>query len=260
MYEAIKLFGGENEMRTETRIMRLTDSLKELAALGSPVDLEAGLTESEPDQLEIVQCGGVNDNALLELDHGRIGYMLSVCVTNQTSRPTYIIDLDLRVAWDEQMFDWLMPRTIKTDSAKRQKRGSYQLYKFPGKNGLELPVSEVVNGALMRGQSLRPRRPVSGWLLATGGIMPQALLNGDRVNATLSITTSDHVEHCREVDLRVERRRSIPNPSSPKTGLYGSSGIAARRLGIRAFVRHVGEDPGESQKAHITRPDEANQT
>jgi hypothetical protein len=246
-------------MRTENRIMSLGDSLKELAALGSPVDIAVGLTESESDPLDM-ECGGTNENALFELDDGRVGYMISVCVTNQTSRQMHIGDLELRTPWNEQLFAWLLPRPIKTRAVGSERSSNYQLYRFPGKAGFEFPFAQVVNHALMPGQSLRARRPLSGWLLATGGIMPQALSNGNCVNATLSITTSDHVEHCREVDLRVERRRPIPNPSSPKTGLYGSSGIAARRLGIRAFVRHVGEDPGESQKAHITRPDEANQT
>ncbi len=242
-------------MRTNNRIMSLGDSLKELAALGSPVDLAVAATESKSDPLEIVQCGGINDNAMLELDDGCIGYLISVSVTNQTSRPMHIVDLDLRTQWNEQLFDWLLPRAMKNRAPRSEKSSNYQLYRFPGKAGFEFPVSQVVNLALMPGQSLRPRRPVIGWLLAMGGIMPQALSNGDCVNATLSITTSDHVEHRREVDLRVERRSSMPSSSSPRAGLYGSSGIAAPRL-----VRDGGEHLGESQKADITRPDEADES
>jgi hypothetical protein len=78
-------------MRTENRIMSLGDSLKELAALGSPVDIAVGLTESESDPLDM-ECGGTNENALFELDDGRVGYMISVCVTNQTSRQMHIGD------------------------------------------------------------------------------------------------------------------------------------------------------------------------
>jgi len=237
-------------MRTETRIMSLSDSLKELAALGSPVDLEAGLAGTESARLEIVQCGGVNDNALLELDHGRIGYVLSVSVTNQTSRPMHIVDLELRTPWDEQLFDWSLPRTIETRARRSGKMSSYKVYLFPGKAGFEFPFAQVVNHALMPGQSLSPRRPVSGCLLATGGIMPQDLLNGNLINATLIITTSDHIEHCGQVGLRVERRKLTPKLPSPKAGLYSSSGIADRRLRLEDYIE-------EAQKAQITRADEA---
>lgn len=246
-------------MRTETTIMDLRDSLKELAALGSPVDLEVGVTDSESDRLEIVQCGGVNDNALLELDSGRIGYMLSVCVTNQTSRPMHIVDLELRTPWNEQLFDWLLPRTIKTTTRRSGKRSGYKVYLLPGKAGFEFPFAQVVNHALMPDQSLSPRRPVSGCLLATGGIMPQDLLNGNLINATLIITTSDHIEHCGQVDLRVERRKITPMLPSPKAGLYGSSGID-RPVRLESFVKDRVEDLEEAQKAQIARPDEVNQT
>jgi hypothetical protein len=40
--------------------------------------------------------------------------------------------------------------------------------------------------------------------------MPRTLSSRDQVNATLIITTSDHVEHCQQFRFCVERLGSMP--------------------------------------------------
>ena len=61
-----------NQNRTRQRIMSLRDSLRELAELGSPVDLSVATEESRPCKLEIQQVGGMHESRLFELEDGRI--------------------------------------------------------------------------------------------------------------------------------------------------------------------------------------------
>jgi hypothetical protein len=206
--------------KMECRIMRLEDSLKELANLGSPVDLAVVSKEYASDQLEIEQFGNPEDNKIFELEDGRTGYMLSVDLTNQTSKPMYIEDVELQSPWDEKLFEWLPPKTATFKNRKKAKASSYERYKFPGKNGLELPTEEVINHALTLGSRLFASRPVRGWLLATGGPMPDDLIQGAQINSTLIVTTSDHVEHRKQIVLWTERLQARPIRQKRPSGLF----------------------------------------
>jgi hypothetical protein len=81
--------------------------------------------------------------------------------------------------------------------------------------------------------------------------MPRILSSRDQVNATLIITTSDHVERCQQFRFCVERLGSTPKASRPKNGLYGSSEIADHPLPQQTFV---GPEDEERHKLDIAKP------
>jgi hypothetical protein len=242
----------------QRRIMKLKDSLHELAELGSPVDLAVAEAESNGRELEIEQSGGVCENRVFELEGGRIGYMADICITNQTARPMYVADVELCTPWEEDLFDWLVPQTITVTARKSKKSYSYEQYKFPGKNGLDLPTTKVINHALTFGKSLPPRRPICGWLLATGGFMPRNLLHGGWVDLTLVITTTDHAKYSERVHLWTERLEHRAPSSAPKPENRGlrqnqlrEHEISNGREGTAQNCRPSGEPPHAGISAAI---------
>jgi hypothetical protein len=206
--------------KIEHRITALEDSLKELAELGSPLDLAVEMPEFPSCHLEIEQSGNPEDNKIFELEDGRTAYMFCVGLTNQTSKSMYIDDVDLLSPWEPGLIEWLPPHTITYKDRKKTKASSYEQYRFPGRNGLELPFEEVINRALTPGARLFTRRPVRGWLLATGGLMPKGLLQGAEINSTLVITTSDHLEHRKEIVLWGERLQNRPTHRNRTSSLF----------------------------------------
>jgi hypothetical protein len=235
----------------EQRFMTLEASLKELARLGSPVDLEVAETRSQTRKVEIEQQGGLPDSMIFSLPDGRTGYIFDVSVTNQTSRVMYVADIDLLVPWEGGV-EWLLPRTF-TSRDRRNKTTTYELYEFPGKNGFEFDTDVVINHQLQEGKKLHPQRPVSGLLLAIGGMMPE-LFHGGWVRPTFVITTSDHADYRQELCLWTDhaesRTRAAKLAGGPHGGLFGGRAPRLRPQisnGIRysrVFTRKV-SDPGK---------------
>jgi len=161
--------------------------------------------------VEIEQFGGLNESTVFELASGRLGYVIAAMITNQTAKPIYCGDVQLRVPWEDEFFEWLSPIEVP-GKFRKQRDSSYQAYRFPDKLGLELPYDDVVNHILMEGQALLPGRPVRGLLLATGGIMPPDLQHGQWLSAALVIVGTDHREYSQEIQLWTERLESRPKP------------------------------------------------
>ena len=198
--------------------MSLRDSLSELARWGSPVDLAVAETQSDVSGLEIDQVG---DSHILELENRRVGYLLDVCITNLTSSAMYVADLELRVPWDQRIFEWLVPQTISGRNLKSQRPYSYEQYKFPGKSGFDLPIDEVINTELTFGKRLLQRSPLSGWLLATGGPMPCDLFHGGMVDLTIVLTTTDHAEYSGTIQAWTERLvHNRRQPEKRESGMH----------------------------------------
>ncbi len=176
---------------------RLAASLRELASLGSSVDLSAADTEDGAADIEIEQAGGISESRIFELPNGLTGYMLYLVVTNQTSRAMYSRDVTLRVLWEDSLFQWIPdPREM----------GNSESYRFPGKGSPEFPREQVLNHVLLEGRALTPRRPWEGWLLATGRPMPeQPLRDRQWLDATLAILASNRVEYFETIRLCTER-------------------------------------------------------
>ena len=197
---------------TEERMMSLRASLEELNALGSPVDFSVADNDEENVKVEIEQVGGVHESMIFELGNGRVGYMVDLTITNQTSRNIYPIGLELRTPWEDDFFEWLTPHPF-TIKCRKKRDISYEAYRFPGKNGLELRCKEVLNHLLEEGRRLIPKRPFHGWLLATGGPMPAHLQHGQWLGVTLAIIASDHIEYTRKLRLWTDRLASKPKPT-----------------------------------------------
>jgi hypothetical protein len=205
---------------TEDRMMSLRESFEELAELGSPVDFS--LVDAGDRKLEIQQTGGVYNSMIFDLGSGRAGYMLDVTITNQTSENIYPIGLELRTPCEDDFFEWLTPLRF-TIKCRKKRDFSYEAYRFPGKNGLELRCGEVLNHLLQEGKRLIPKRPFHGWLLATGGPMPTHLRHGQWLDASLAIIGSDHTEYTQRLHLWTERLTGKSRPRENKgSGIYAT--------------------------------------
>jgi hypothetical protein len=188
-------------------------SIRELADLGSRVDLSVADSPDEHVDLEIQQVGGIHESMIFELPSGLSGYMLDLAITNQASRRIYCVDLELRLPWDDSYFDWLRdPSETKHP----------EVYCFPGRGSLELPRAEVINHVLLSQRGLEQKRPVRGFLLATGGPMPNSLRHGQWIDATLAIEGADHVEYTEAIRLWTDRPEVKPNRAMRKVDVYGN--------------------------------------
>jgi hypothetical protein len=151
--------------KNRNRAKRLA-RLKELADLGSSVDLLVADIEDEGIDILIEQAGGIVESRIFELPSGLVGYMIYIAMTNLRSRPLYVRDIELRDLWDDNLFHWM------SDPHEMSKR---DYYRFPGKGAPEFPREQVLNHFLFDGGVLTPKRPREGWLLATGRPMPESL-------------------------------------------------------------------------------------
>jgi hypothetical protein len=159
-------------------------------------------------KLEIQQVGGTHDSRIFELDSGRAGYIIDLRVTNHTSRPMDV-DVELRLPWNDEMFDCLMATEIPLHFRRKPDR-SYRAYRFPGKHALEFPCEEVLNRRLAEGGCLPIKRSVRGLLLATGGLMPADLKHGQWLDGALALIDSDHNEYIQTIKLWTERLELRP--------------------------------------------------
>lgn len=197
-------------------MMPLADSLREFQELGCPVDISVAIEESRLSKLEILQSGCINDSKVFELEDGRTGWILDLDIYKHITRPIYVVDVGLTFPWqtDDPLFEWLTPHKITAKNRGDKATSSYDIYRFPGKSGLDLPAEEVINKALVEQKILQPGPPLRGRLLATGGPMPRHLVHGGWIDVVLVITASDHTEFRNRIRLWTERlerkRRSAP--------------------------------------------------
>jgi hypothetical protein len=206
----------KDQSHSQQRMMPLAESLRELQELGCPVDVSVATAQSPYSYVAIQQSGCIHDSKVFELEDGRTGWMVDLEICNLTSRSVYIVQVDLRFPWEDDSIEWLIPHTIKAKNRGDKAASSYEVYRFPGKYGLELPAEDVINNRLLEKKILPARHPISGWLLATGGLMPRNLLNGGWVESRLVLTVSDHTQFCQPIRLwseRLERKRR----STPRT-------------------------------------------
>jgi len=193
--------------------------LRELAQLGSPVDLSVAVNEVENQKVEIEQS---EYSQIFELESGRVAYRIAIRVTNQLTRPIDLLGVELRTTWDDPMFQWLTPLRIKEQS-RGNRGGSYLLYKFPGKSGDEFPYDSVINHYLMNSRRLPGKRLLDGWLLGIGGLMPAELHHRQRLEIPLTIIGSDHAEYSTILQLSTERLEVRTRIVKPATNRYGPS-------------------------------------
>jgi hypothetical protein len=236
---------------SRNRAKRLAASLKELADLGSTVDLSAADIEDEATDILIEQGGGIVESRIFELPSGLIGYMIYVAITNLRSRPIYVRDVELRDLWQDDLFYWMAdPReTRKLDS-----------YRFPGKGSPELPREQVLNHFLFDGEAFTPKRSREGWLLATGRPMPESLRDRQGLDATLAILTATGAEYTQGIHLCVERLAVKPKFAATRnSNLFekpveqhlASSHLSPSVAGFR-HVKIGGSTPGSEPTGQFT--------
>ena len=182
----------------------LAASLREMDAVGIPVDLSVAELD-----VEIEQVGGVHDTMVFDLRDGRAGYVIDLIITNQMSRPVRCRDIELRPPWVDSEFEWLRD--------PREMGGDPYNYRFPGKAALELPRDLALNHVLLGGGILKPGGcPRQGWLLGIGSPMPENLRHGAWVEITLAIIAYDHNEYPETITLWVDRLAKLERKSSRK--------------------------------------------
>jgi len=137
---------------SKARGSNLSASLREMAAVGIPVDLSVAELD-----VEIKQVGGLHGNMVFDLPDRRAGCIIDLLIVNQTSRPIPFRDVELRPPWSNSEFEWLPdPRDVGRDPFN---------YNFPGKGAPKLPREKVMNHVLLDRRILKPGSQVEGWLL-----------------------------------------------------------------------------------------------
>jgi hypothetical protein len=208
----------------------LAASLREMAAVGIPVDLSVAELD-----VEIEQVGGIHDTMVFDLPNGRAGYVIDLIITNQTSRPIRCRDIELRSLWADSEFE-LLPDP-------REVGGDLYNYRFPGKAALELLREQVLNHVLPGGILKPGGCPRQGWLLGIGSPMPENLRHGAWVEITLAIIAYDHNEYEETITLWVDRHEKLEQKSSrkvPRESLFANE--SAQGLGS-LNPRDMGQNP-----------------
>jgi len=209
-------------MSKDRGVANLRASLQELARLGSPVDLSVAdvgrANQTENQDLEIEQIGGVHESHIYQLKDGRAAFVAQVRIANQTNKPIYPLEMEMQLFWQDPTVDWLEPRRIKVNGRKKPNY-SYQCYRFP--DGLQFSAAEVVNHVIFGHRMLIPNKPIEGLLLATGGRMPADLKHGQTLDVALTITDSAYTEHRATIDFWVNRVVYQPKPVRANTVNFG---------------------------------------
>jgi hypothetical protein len=191
----------EGRMTRTNEGQNLAASLRDLAAVGSPVDLSVAEVD-----VEVEQVGGMHDTMVFDLEDGRTGYVLDLLITNQMPKPFRCRDIEPRMSWPNSEFEWLQdPKETERDPHN---------YRFPGRAALELPRELALNHVLLGGGNLKPGCPKQGWFLGIGSPMPANLRHGAWVEMTLAIIAYDHAEYQATITLWVDRTRKLTRKSA----------------------------------------------
>jgi hypothetical protein len=195
-------------MKTE-RCMDRRQSLKELAASGSPVD--ALVADQQIRDVEI--DFNPTETRIVELKTGLAAYVLYLRIINRTSRRIYPLDSDLSCTDGDRYFMWL------PDPEETRNRD----YWF-ARGQLEFARDQVLNHVLLRdGAVLQPGYPYQGYLLAEGGPLPDHWRHTRSVNATLTIIASDD-SYPKDIRLGIECGAVKPQFAKRRSNLFEEAG------------------------------------
>ncbi len=205
---------------SKAKVTNHSASLREMAAVGIPVDLSVAELK-----VEIEQVGAVHDSMVFDLPDGRAGWIIDLLITNQTSRPIPFRVVELRPPWPNSDFEWLSdPKGVGRDPFN---------YHFPGKGAPELPRDQVINHVLLGRRILKPGCPVEGRLLGIGNPKPEKLLLGGFLEVTLVIIGHDHDEYAETITLCVDPLWKHQQKASRKISREGlCASERAQNLGL----------------------------
>jgi len=211
----------------------VSELLRKLSQLGSPVDLTVAEEEVDERKVQITQCGSVYGASIFELKDGRAGCVFDVEIVNETSRPIYCSEIELQMAEQDSNFEWLPdPQEHHCD---------FHHYSFPGKGAPEFPRDQVLNHVLLSERGvLQPHVPYRGWLLGVGGLMPKHLRHGEQAEGTLVIIASDRTEYSEKIFLFAERCPVRPEFREKESSPYDSP-----------VGREIGPIVGEAKRSDL---------
>jgi hypothetical protein len=196
-------------MRTE-RCMDRRQSLKELAASGSPVDVLVADQQIPDVEIDF----NPTETRIVELKTGLAAYLLYLRIINRTSRGIHPLDCDLSCTDGDRYFMWL-PDPEETRSRD---------YRF-ARGQLEFARDQVLNHVLLRdGAVLKPGYPYQGYLLAEGGPLPDHWRHTRSINATLTIIASDDCHHAKDIRLGIECGAVKPQFAKRRSNLFEEAG------------------------------------
>jgi hypothetical protein len=194
-------------MRTE-RCMDRRQSLKELAAYGSPVDVLVADQQIPDVEIDFNPA----ETRIVELKTGLAAYLLYLRIINRTSRGIHPLDCDLSCTDGDRYFMWL-PDPEETRSRD---------YRF-ARGQLEFARDQVLNHVLLRdGAVLKPGYPYQGYLLAEGGPLPDHWRHTRSINATLTIIASND-SYPKDIRLGIECGAVKPQFATRRSNLYGEA-------------------------------------
>jgi len=197
------------------------DCARRLRASGVRIDIpelwESTSRRPPEARLDMMQTG---EAFIIETGSG-VAYVLEVTLVNQSPRPIYPLEVELRLPWEDRFFHWVEPQTI-THRHRKKADTTCEIYRIPGRRGLELDYGEVINHVVVADGSIIPvGRPITGKLVAFGNCSLPDLPTGNVVNVNLFITGSDRSRYMQEISMLVDRLLVKPQPFVRKTNLRG---------------------------------------
>jgi hypothetical protein len=110
--------------------------------------------------LSIYQTGTILETRVFDLKSGGSGYMLSVAIHNDSTRPIRLHEFRLEMLWHDAGFRWL-------DDPGRASPRKYT-YSFPPSESLEFERDVVLNHRVGGAGQLNPEGSIEGLLLGIG--------------------------------------------------------------------------------------------
>jgi hypothetical protein len=110
--------------------------------------------------LSIYQTGTLLETSVFDLKSGGSGYMLSVAIHNDSTRPIRLHEFRLEMLWHDPEFRWL-------DDPRRASPRKYT-YSFPPSESLEFERDVVLNHRVGSAGQLNPEGSIEGLLLGIG--------------------------------------------------------------------------------------------
>jgi hypothetical protein len=135
--------------------------LSDLQRGGIPLDEEAlERIRTASRGLSMYQTGTILETSVFDLDSGGSGYMLSVAIHNDSTRPIRLHEIRLEMLWHDAAFRWL-------DDPRRASPRKYT-YSFPPSESLEFERDVVLNHYIGGAGQLNPGASIEGLLLGMG--------------------------------------------------------------------------------------------
>ena len=183
----------------KNRNAHLLAHARRLMDLGCPLNLEF-FQESQDGgsrALRIKQVGGVTESRVFDIEPRGMGCALDLEIVNDTGRPIYLRDFELKFPWSNPLF------CLLSDSRRCDEEP--EMYRFTGTN-LEYPKSLVLNWLVKSSRRLTNGGLVAGLVLYQGPLgIPEEYKHGEQLDVNFSVLDQFDAVHSAEVTLYVDR-------------------------------------------------------